>query len=88
MHALHNAHLIRETLPRDLVKPTPYFEDRRAKHDEFAAELRVTGPARRAEALQKGKETRARNEKKKADAGRSVPELEADDSEPESDLDA
>lgn len=66
MHSLHNPHLIRETLPRNLVRPTPHFADRRAKHNEFAAGLRVTGPEKRAQAVAKAKETRARNKQKKA----------------------
>ncbi|KAF8508435.1 hypothetical protein BU17DRAFT_56753 [Hysterangium stoloniferum] len=37
MHALHNAHLIRETLPSDLWKPKYYFHDRLAEHKKFAA---------------------------------------------------
>ncbi|EDR05872.1 uncharacterized protein LACBIDRAFT_329329 [Laccaria bicolor S238N-H82] len=32
-HALHNANLLRETLPRELTKPVPYFADRRAQHE-------------------------------------------------------
>lgn len=67
MHALHNAALIRETLPRHLTKPIPYFEDRHAKHLEFAAQLQVSGPIKRAGAQAKAAETRARN--KKADKG-------------------
>lgn len=60
MHALHNASLIRETLPRNLTKPIPYFEDRRAKHLEFAARLQVSGPAKRAQTQAKAADTRAR----------------------------
>ncbi|KAJ7441323.1 hypothetical protein B0H11DRAFT_1749852, partial [Mycena galericulata] len=41
-HAFHNAHLLRATLPRDLLAPVPLFEDRRQKHDEFATALRGT----------------------------------------------
>ncbi|KAJ6553634.1 hypothetical protein B0H10DRAFT_1685851, partial [Mycena sp. CBHHK59/15] len=40
MHTLHNAHLLRDTLPRDLTALIPYFPDRDTKHDEFAALLR------------------------------------------------
>ncbi|KAJ7502025.1 hypothetical protein B0H11DRAFT_1622565, partial [Mycena galericulata] len=46
MHALHNAHLIRETLPRDLTAPIPFFLDRGTKHGEFADLVRVSGPAK------------------------------------------
>ncbi|KAJ6623228.1 hypothetical protein B0H10DRAFT_1786753 [Mycena sp. CBHHK59/15] len=41
-HAFHNAHLLCATLPRDLLAPIPLFEDRKEKHDEFAATLRAT----------------------------------------------
>jgi hypothetical protein len=46
MHGIHNAHLIRETIPRDLTDPQPYLLDRLAKHKELAAQLRVSGPAK------------------------------------------
>ncbi|KAJ6532204.1 hypothetical protein B0H10DRAFT_1745206, partial [Mycena sp. CBHHK59/15] len=38
-HSFHNAHLLRATLPRDLLAPVPLFEDRKSKHDELVAEL-------------------------------------------------
>ncbi|KAJ7815260.1 hypothetical protein B0H14DRAFT_2285718, partial [Mycena olivaceomarginata] len=40
-HAFHNAHLLRATLPRDLMAPILLFDQRREKHDEFAATLRA-----------------------------------------------
>ncbi|KAJ6608351.1 hypothetical protein B0H10DRAFT_1955505 [Mycena sp. CBHHK59/15] len=61
MHALHNADLLRDTLPRNLTAPIPYFPDHDAKHKEFAALLRVSGPAKHATALKKSKETWERN---------------------------
>ncbi|KAJ7441176.1 hypothetical protein B0H11DRAFT_1933111 [Mycena galericulata] len=67
MHALHNAHLVREILPRHLTKPKPCFPDRCAKHDEFAAKLREIGPAKRAQAQAKAQATKLKNKKDKAD---------------------
>ncbi|KAJ7477826.1 hypothetical protein B0H11DRAFT_1726278 [Mycena galericulata] len=60
MHGLHNAHLIREVLPRLLTAPVRYLEDRVASHHRFAAQLRQIGPAKRAETQAKTKATRAR----------------------------
>jgi hypothetical protein len=53
LHALHNAHLLRNVLPRDLTRPLPLFLDRQAKHCEWAAELRVTKDAKRLAAKEK-----------------------------------
>ncbi|KAI0309904.1 hypothetical protein OF83DRAFT_1088741 [Amylostereum chailletii] len=61
MHALHNAALIQETLPRTLTAPLQYFHDREAKHAAFAAELRISGPAKRAATTAKAQATRAKN---------------------------
>lgn len=47
--ALHNAHLIRYSLPRDLTKPIPLHPNREAQHHQYARELRVVKDAKRAE---------------------------------------
>ncbi|KAF7975164.1 hypothetical protein HWV62_10347 [Athelia sp. TMB] len=61
MHALHNADIIRETLPRSQTKPIPYFADRKSEHARSAAALRVTGPAKRAASAAKSAATRLRS---------------------------
>ncbi|KAJ7675041.1 hypothetical protein B0H17DRAFT_1161670 [Mycena rosella] len=84
MHALHNAHLLRETLPRNLTAPIPYFTDRDAKHREFAALLRVSGPAKRATALKKAKETREKKQRAKEGGGLApISEVDEDPDETE-----
>ncbi|KAJ7104568.1 hypothetical protein C8R43DRAFT_1092216 [Mycena crocata] len=62
MHGLHNAHLIRDILPRSLTEPIPYLQDRATSHQRFAAQLRETGPARRAEIQAKAQATRAKRQ--------------------------
>ncbi|TFY58537.1 hypothetical protein EVG20_g8108 [Dentipellis fragilis] len=72
LHALHNAIVLRESLPRHLTEPQPYLSDRAKVHQEIAARLRVTGPAKRAAAVAKAAETRARNAKgKESNSGSS-----------------
>ncbi|PSS22702.1 hypothetical protein PHLCEN_2v2999 [Hermanssonia centrifuga] len=67
MHALHNAAAIREVLPRPLWSPKLYLINRVEKQVEYAAHLRTTGPMKRAAAVAKAAETRARNKKAKED---------------------
>ena len=45
MHALHNAHLVRNTLPQDLTQPVALFPNHLAKHHESAAGLKITKDA-------------------------------------------
>jgi hypothetical protein len=47
-HAFHNAHLLRATLPRDLISPVLLFPDRQAKHHALATELHETQASRKA----------------------------------------
>ncbi|EPQ60241.1 hypothetical protein GLOTRDRAFT_112937 [Gloeophyllum trabeum ATCC 11539] len=65
MHALHNAALLRDVLPRSLTAPRRYLHDRLSKLDEIAKGLQVSGPAKRAQSAAKAAETRARNKKAK-----------------------
>ncbi|KAH9912209.1 uncharacterized protein B0H18DRAFT_942872 [Fomitopsis serialis] len=66
MHALHNADLIRETLPRNLTEPQYYLADRQVQHCRIATALRVTGSVRRKQIAAKAAETRARNKEARA----------------------
>ncbi|KAK7012526.1 hypothetical protein R3P38DRAFT_3588421 [Favolaschia claudopus] len=61
MHAVHNSHLLRATLPRDLVAPIPLFpdSDRRAKHFELASVLRAQKAAKKASSANKRKKPEA-----------------------------
>jgi hypothetical protein len=68
MHALHNPHLLRHTLPRDLTKPVPYSEDNGKFRRGIASQLRVIGPQKRADTREKAKATRAKNAQKKKTA--------------------
>ncbi|KAJ7467555.1 hypothetical protein FB451DRAFT_1340448 [Mycena latifolia] len=52
-HAFHNAHLLREALPRELLAPIPLFTDRQAKHHELAAQLRGNIATRKSAAAAK-----------------------------------
>lgn len=69
-HAFHNAHLLRETLPRALVVPIPLLQDRKIKHIEMAVALRSTQEVKRTAA-------RARAAQKKHDKKR--PRLETEE---------
>ncbi|KAJ3853110.1 hypothetical protein EV368DRAFT_39622 [Lentinula lateritia] len=75
MHALHNSNLLRDTLPRFLTEPIPYFQNRQQKHQQLAAHMRVIGPAKRAETQAKSKETRRRN--KELREGQGIQQLPA-----------
>jgi hypothetical protein len=65
-HAFHNAHLVRQALPRHLTVPIALFLDRKTKHYEFAAVLRVTKDGKRKRAREK------REEKKREANGMST----------------
>jgi hypothetical protein len=49
-HAFHNAHLLREMLPRSLVAPISLYQDRQTKHTEIAKKLRTSQENKRATA--------------------------------------
>jgi hypothetical protein len=83
MHALHNADLIRDTLPRNLTAPIPCFPDRDAKRKEFATLLRVSGPAKRAATAKKSKETREKKKMAKAAGGKDMAPVDSDSEEEE-----
>ncbi|KAJ7657132.1 hypothetical protein B0H17DRAFT_1263286 [Mycena rosella] len=73
IHAFQNAHLLRATLPRDLVAPIPLFTDRRAKHDELATQLRENTSTRKADTHNDGDTEERLRKKKRFVARRRAP---------------
>ena len=65
MYAIHNATLLRKSLPRYLTAPRSLHQDRQLHHAKVATGLRVNQTAKRARAQEKRKETQARNAEKK-----------------------
>lgn len=62
-HSLHNGHLLRRILPRDLTQPVPDHtpEEHIETHKRISAELQVAGPSRRAEVQARAQSTWQRN---------------------------
>jgi hypothetical protein len=81
MHALHNATLLRNILPRHLTAPKPLYTDRIARHHEIAAELRVTQTEKRARTAAKTKATKEANKVKKQNQRATVVEESDSDGE-------
>jgi len=66
-HAFHNAHLIREALPQNLMAPIPFCIDRHSYHLGISPQLRTKQDAKRAAtALKKAETTKAAAEKNKS----------------------
>lgn len=65
MYGIHNATLLRKSLPQHLTAPKALYPDRRLHHGKVAAGLRISQTAKRVQAQAKRKETQARNAEKK-----------------------
>ncbi|KAF8494495.1 hypothetical protein JB92DRAFT_3126914 [Gautieria morchelliformis] len=96
LNAIHNADLVRETLPRTLTAPEPLHQDRRSYHDRMAAQVWVMRIHKRAQTKAKAKATRSANKEKQRIAARTdhdenpgnpPPPDEARDIDPETDSD-
>jgi len=73
-HSLHNTHLLRRALPRDLVAPVPFIKpgQRETEHAKFAAEWRENPKSHTAQGQAREKkwaEMEAIKGKKKANRG-------------------
>ncbi|KAJ7616168.1 hypothetical protein DFH06DRAFT_1239316 [Mycena polygramma] len=86
-HAFHNAHLVRQVLPRALVAPIALFLDRKTAHYEQAARLREikSGKRKRAQekraAAKKAKDTKAAAAAAGAPVGGAIADDSSEDSE-------
>jgi hypothetical protein len=86
-HALHNAHLLRRVLPRELMAPKPLYEDRTARHYKIAESLRVTQSEKRARTAAKRKATLDAKKKNRAALEDSdTPESEEENSDPDEEM--
>jgi hypothetical protein len=65
MYGIHNATLLRKSLPQHLTAPKALYPDRQLHHGEVAAGLRISQMAKRVQTQTKCKETQARNAEKK-----------------------
>ena len=72
MHGLHNAHLIQEALPRHLVTPTHFINNRVAFHKQLAAGLQISGVERCALKSAKAAATQAKNKQAKQAAAQPI----------------
>ena len=66
-HAFHNAHLLREVVPQELIAPVLLFENHELKHHELAAEL-CSSQADRREHLKAGREVKKAAAAEQADS--------------------
>lgn len=85
MHAFHNATLLRKILPRHLTAPKPLYIDRKARHVEIAAGLRITQTEKRARTAAKAAATREANKAKKRNREAATMEEPAPEPEPSDD---
>jgi len=76
MYGIHNATLLRKSLPRHLTAPKALYPDRRLHHGKVAAGLRISQTAKRVQAQAKRKETHAEKKRKRQEAMESDDEAE------------
>ncbi len=81
MHAFHNAHLLRTSLPRSVTAPLPLYPDRISKHKEFARDsgLRSTQNVKRDEQRKKRATKKAATAAAKAVAAEPTVDLEPEE---------